>query len=127
MLNFIITLNLVKSSRLSIKLFNRHFYKRNKDFKMNTAYIKYLQEKDQSIQIKFRYVDEVRSVDKIFTFERSLCEQVSSFINRAQSNVEKEFVKKTKKKKQKKDDNIQVSDWVTPKVQNIIQCFLFVY
>ena len=115
--NFINILNLVKPSRFPFKLFHRHLYKRNIDFKMNTAYIKYLQENDQSIQIKFRFVDEKHKIDRLFNFERSLCEMVSSFTNRAQSNVEKEFVKKTKKKKQKKDESSQAPELEAPKVQ----------
>ena len=66
---------------------------------MNEAYFKHL-ETEQKIAISFRFVQEVgnKKVDRIFNFSRDLSENIDVGLNRIKGNLEKEFVKKTKKK-----------------------------
>ena len=76
---------------------------------MNEAYFKHL-ELEQKIAISFRFVQEIgnKKVDRIFNFSRDLSENIDVGLNRIKGNLEKEFVKKTKKKS--KSNSAEVSE-----------------
>uniref|UniRef100_A0A182YFG9 2',5'-phosphodiesterase 12 n=2 Tax=Anopheles stephensi TaxID=30069 RepID=A0A182YFG9_ANOST len=77
---------------------------------MRTAYFKQLPGEEQC-QISFHLLLDQYKIDKVFNFNRSLTEPIDSSLDRIRTNVEKEFQKKNKRKKVKKqpvpssDDN----------------------
>ncbi|XP_052893057.1 2',5'-phosphodiesterase 12 [Anopheles moucheti] len=70
-------------------------------FAMRTAYFKQLPGEEQC-QISFHLLLDQYKIDKVFNFNRSLTEQIDNSLDRIRANVEKEFQKKNKRKKVKK-------------------------
>lgn len=89
-------------NQLNCRLIN--FENKNKVLAMNEVYFKHLQE-EQKIAISFRFVQnvEAKKIDRIFNFVRDLSENLDVGLNRIKTNLEKEFTKKTKKIKIKKN------------------------
>lgn len=71
-------------------------------YNMNIAYFRHT-ESDNQFHITFRYVNEAFAIDRTFNFSRYITENISTCMDRIRTNVEKEFQKKTKKKKNKKE------------------------
>lgn len=81
-------------TRNYIKGANKQFYK------MSTAYFRHETEQNQ-FQITFRLLNDQFKIDRTFNFSRYITENITTCMDRIKTNVEKEFVKKTKKKKSK--------------------------
>lgn len=75
------------------------------EYKMNTIYFRH-QTENKKVQVNFRYVNHGLGIDRVFNFNRSENEKIDVCLERIQINVQKEFMKKFKKQKNKKQAKV---------------------
>lgn len=95
----------LSSSRGKVKLFlstqrqlSKYFCKTK--YKMNVVYLRH-QPNDQQFQINFQYKNQDLDIDRVFNFSRNVQETIQACTDRIRTNMEKEFLKKFRKKKVK--------------------------
>lgn len=89
---------------------------------MNEAYFKHVEDQGK-IAISFRFVQQMdeKKVDRTFNFVRDLDEQINVSMNRIRNNLEKELLRKTKKRPKKGQENEQQpADTVEVSIQDSI-------
>lgn len=99
-----------------------NFNNSNKTLKMNEAYFKHVEDQGK-IAISFRFVQQMdeKNVDRTFNFVRDLDEQINVSMNRIRNNLEKELLRKTKKRPKKGQENEQQpADTVEVSIQDSI-------
>lgn len=85
-----------------------NFDNSNKTLRMNEAYFKHVEDQGK-IAISFRFVQQMdeKKIDRTFNFVRDLDEQINVSMNRIRNNLEKELLRKTKKRPKKGQENEQ--------------------
>ncbi|CAL4083692.1 unnamed protein product, partial [Meganyctiphanes norvegica] len=97
------------AGRLTFTILLRHLSQYKKLYKMYPRkLIVTHQEKEESVGISFRYVNEDHKIDRIFNLNRGTNEQLGSVLKRINSSISKVAMKKRKKSKQEELPEIPI-------------------
>jgi len=91
---------------------------------MNIIYFQKL-ENQNNFTIKFNYKNSIYNIDRQFNFNRNINETVSFCLSRIKTNIEKEFIKNSKKQLRKTKNHTQASTF--PEVSKIIEIFFYLF